>query len=338
MVQTNITDLFINAAVTEQEETTTTDLKIIPPQVSEIIIKNIYGGIVSREIKTTAAEPEPQPEPIKAEKEEIKTDAAITTTTEETKKEIKEIDTIKARLNAIDFKNFFSVLCGLHSEIRINFNQYGLNVIEMDPANIEMSILNLKNSAFMNYEINNNFSIGINLNQLKPIFKSIKKFDNLWIEKDAESNKLKISIMGKITQVFNIPLLNLEDKKEQQQPDLSHTISAEINADEFKTAIDAAVNVSESLLINLKRENLELSAEGDINNFNTVLGSDFIRGNESAACKYSLEYLKKMIMPYKFFDKVKISVRNDYPIIFEYSADYDKFNLTLILAPRNEND
>jgi len=53
--------------------------------------------------------------------------------------------------------------------------------------------------------------------------------------------------------------------------------------------------------------------------------------------KYSIEYLKKMVIGGKLADKVSISFNNDYPLRLDFKA-VDKMMLSFILAPRVENE
>jgi len=53
--------------------------------------------------------------------------------------------------------------------------------------------------------------------------------------------------------------------------------------------------------------------------------------------KYSVEYLKKMIMGGKITDKVTVCFDRDYPLKLDFK-EVDKVQLSFILAPRVENN
>ena len=81
----------------------------------------------------------------------------------------------------------------------------------MDPANVAMVVFRLLSSAFVEYQVKEESTIAINLNNFKQVLRRIKANDNLTLE--VMENKLKITLAGDNVRTFFLPLLDLEEKE-----------------------------------------------------------------------------------------------------------------------------
>ena len=238
------------------------------------------------------------------------------------------------------FKDSIVIISELVGEVKFKASSDGLELIAMDPANVAMVIFKLLSSCFTKYEVKEEEQVAINLSYLKQILKRAKSEDVLTLE-TTEDSKLKIQLKSDTTRSFSIPTLELDDK-EQRVPELKFPLSIHTKSAILTEAIEDVSIVAESVTFLGEKEQLLVKAEGDLSKAFIEIRPDerTVIKTESAdkhKAKYSLEYLKKMILGGKLTDNVSIYFNTDYPLKLEYKV-IDKLLLSFILAPRVDND
>lgn len=234
-------------------------------------------------------------------------------------------------------KDSITIIADLVTEVRIKVSPDGLELVAMDPANVAMVIYRLLSSAFAEYSVTAQRTIGVNLSDLKSVFRRIKPADTLTIE--LHENKLKVSLKGSSKREFFLPLIDI-DEKEQKIPSLSFTASVHTNADVLLDAIEDADIIGESVTFAADKEAFTVSSSSDLSKAVIEILADErtkIKSAESVKAKYSIEYLKKMVPAGKLAPHVEVSFSKDYPLKLDYKL-IDKMELAFILAPRVDND
>lgn len=236
-------------------------------------------------------------------------------------------------------KESISVISELVNEARFKIGPDGIELVAMDPANVAMVIFKLLSSCFVEYDVNKEFKIAIDLSRLKQVLRRTKPNDVLSL--DIEEDKLKIQLKSNTTRVFSLPIIELEEK-EQKIPQLSFPVTIKTKSEVLSSAIEDAGIVAESVSFIAEPNKFSLQAEGDLNKAiidmkqgeETNIVSD---SKEKIKSKYSVEYLKKMVNGSKLADKVTIQFNKDYPLKLEYK-EIDKVVISFVLAPRVENE
>jgi len=236
-------------------------------------------------------------------------------------------------------KESISVISELVNEARFKIGPDGIELVAMDPANVAMVIFKLLSSCFVEYDVNKEFKIAIDLSRLKQVLRRTKPNDVLSL--DIEEDKLKIQLKSNTTRVFSLPIIELEEK-EQKIPQLSFPVTIKTKSEVLSSAIEDADIVAESVNFIAEPNKFSLQAEGDLNKATidmkqgeeTNIVSD---SKEKIKSKYSVEYLKKMVNGSKLADKVTIQFNKDYPLKLEYK-EIDKVVISFVLAPRVENE
>lgn len=236
-------------------------------------------------------------------------------------------------------KDSISIVSELVSEARFKVTKNGLELVAMDPANVAMVVFNLLSSSFVEYDIQQDTTLAVNLSNMKQILRRAKPNDAVTLEL-GEDNKLKITLKSNTTRTFSLPVLDFEEK-EQKVPELEFPLSITTSPDVLAEAVEDADIVGESVMFTVENGRFTVSAEGDMSHANIEIMSDdntkIQAGDEKVKSKYSIEYLKKMIPAGKLAPEVSVRFNKDYPLKLEYKA-VDKLMLSFILAPRVEND
>ena len=108
-------------------------------------------------------------------------------------------------------RDTISIISELVNETNLKITPDGIELIAMDPANVAMAILKILSSSFVDYDVDKQVSLAINLNSLKQILKRSKPNDLLTLE-IGKDNKLKITLKGNSTRTFSLPIIDIDEK------------------------------------------------------------------------------------------------------------------------------
>ena len=231
------------------------------------------------------------------------------------------------------FSEIISIISELVLEVRLKISKDGLRIIAIDPANFAMVSFKLPNTAFSELEIEEKEVLGVNLENLKAVLRSIKPGSILIMTR--EENELKLQIKDKVTREFNLALIDVEGE-EKEVPNLEFASKVEMSSLDFSEAIEDCGVVADSCSFISESNKFIIQAKGSLNSFKSEFGDEVGIVAEDAKSKYSLEYLQKMTKATKTTDRVKINFGNDYPLKLDFITPF--IELSFILAPRVENE
>lgn len=235
-------------------------------------------------------------------------------------------------------KESISIISELVTEAKFKITKTGIELVAMDPANVAMVIFKLLASSFVEYEVENEVRLSINLNNLKQVLRRAKPNDMITLE--VVENKLNVTLKSKTKRTFSLPIIDM-DEREQKIPDLSFPMTITTTAEQLIEAIEDVDIVGESVSFIGERDKFVVSAEGDMSKAHIEIPADettiILAKVDKVKAKYSVEYLKKMIAAGKLVPTVSINFNKDYPLKLEYKA-VDRLMLSFILAPRVENE
>ena len=236
------------------------------------------------------------------------------------------------------FKEPVMIISELVNEVVFKVDREKLELVAMDPANVAMVVYKLLSSVFIEYDVNKEIEIAVNLDNLKQVLRRAKSSDTLTLE--LLESKLKITLKSNSTRLFTLSLINMQEER-QKVPDLDFKCRIEMPSILFDEAIDDMDVVSDSVAFEIENNTLNIQAAGNISTAKvSFMNNDIVRitsKEEVVRSRYSIEYLKKIIKGSKLSDSVTLLLSNDYPLKVEYKI-IDKLSLQTILAPRVSND
>lgn len=235
------------------------------------------------------------------------------------------------------FKDTTAIVADLVTEVRFKITKNAVELVAMDPANVAMIVFKLLSSAFVEYDVKEETTVSVNLNDLKAVLRRVKPADTMTLE--LEENKFKITLKGTSKREFMIPLIDIDDR-EQKIPELNFTATVNTSGARFTEAIEDADIIGESVSLAITKAGFTVSSSSDLSKAQIEMPADDttkVSGPEDTHSKYSIEYLKRMIPAGKLTDTVEINFSRDYPLKIEYKL-VDKMDLVFILAPRVDND
>jgi len=236
-------------------------------------------------------------------------------------------------------KDSISIISELVNEATFKITPDAVELVAMDPANVAMVVFKLLSSCFTEYDVTGATELSLDLGNFKQILRRAGANDMLTME--VQDNRLKLTLKGKSTRTFSLPLLDVEDK-EQNVPELTFPVTIKMKSTVLANAIEDVDIVAESLTFDVNSKGFTIYGESDLSKANIEIPSDddtniSVEGSDNIRSKYSIEYLKKIIDASKLSEDVVVQFNSDYPLRVDYNV-VDKLQLSFILAPRVEND
>ncbi len=216
----------------------------------------------------------------------------------------------------------------------------GISLIAADRAMVAVADFKILATAFEEYKIDEEKSIGLNIANLLSILKRAKAKDKLILE--LKDSKLELTLQNSSKRRFVLPLLDITQEEIPPIDQLEFTTKAEIKSDILKAGIDDAEVVADSVVFEAKPNKFAMRAEGDISSAELELekGNEAlleIKAKDETRARYPLDYLKKMAKAAKVADSVVLEWGQDYPMKLSFKV-LDKLNLSFILAPRVQEE
>ena len=277
---------------------------------------------------------------------------------------------VKKRAQA--FKQMLETIKDLSvTDTNISFSENGLIIKSMDVAHVSVIILDIEKSYFSNYNCTTPIVLGVNLNILTKLLKSISKLDTLVFLKHPAKDTLNISISNETrTQHFEIPLFEFISD-ELNIPNIDYKLVYRLDTDQFSNILsDISLVEGRDITITMGNKHIQLRSEGDIGKTNIRIDAEpFIKEGEAnkdkdgkddkddkdnkddkdkdkiAKCSiikdgiqisssFSLEHLKNVSKAKQFSRSgVLISLTDDFPLSICYPFGPNS-HLRLYLAPK----
>lgn len=217
-------------------------------------------------------------------------------------------------------------------EVKIKFNDFGMSITAIDPANVAMVSFRIPKSAFSMYESANDI-IGVNLDNLKKILKRAGSKSSLILE--AKENFLEINIEDRIKRKFTLSLIDI-DTEDKSIPEWEFSSVVELSSSDFIESIEDCAVISDACSFIVKNGNFIIEAK-ELNSARSEFSSDEARIEaEDCRARYSLEYLQKFIKGSKLFEKTILNFANEHPLRMDLRSEH--LSLSFILAPRMETE
>ncbi len=237
-------------------------------------------------------------------------------------------------------KESVNIISELVNEVTLKVDTSKIELVAMDPANVAMVDFKLLSTAFAEYDVKEELSLGVSLDNLKAILRRAKPTDSISLSLDEDKNRLTIELVGENKRTFNLALLNI-DESHQKVPNLNFAAKVETCTTRFDEAIEDMDVVAESVAFVAMAGMFTVRSASNFSDAKVdIASSDDTQisvEKDKVSSKYSIEYLKKMIKGSKLAENVVVSFGQDYPLKVEYIL-LDKLKLGFILAPRVSND
>ncbi|WP_297535325.1 DNA polymerase sliding clamp [Thermococcus sp.] len=239
---------------------------------------------------------------------------------------------------AKEFADIIATASNLIDEAAFKFTEEGISMRAMDPSRVVLIDLNLPQSIFSKYEVEEEETIGVNMDQFKKVLKRGKAKDTLILRK-GEDNFLEVTFEGTARRTFRLPLIDVEEL-ELELPELPFTAKVVVLGEVLKEAVKDASLVSDAIKFIATENEFIMKAEGETNEVEIRLtledeGLLDLEVKEETKSAYGISYLSDMIKGIGKADEVILNFGNEMPLQMEYPIR-DEGRLVFLLAPRVE--
>ena len=239
---------------------------------------------------------------------------------------------------AKDFADLIATASNLIDEAAFKVTEEGISMRAMDPSRVVLIDLNLPESIFSKYEVEEPETIGVNMDHFKKVLKRGKSKDTLILRK-GDDNFLEITFEGTAKRTFRLPLIEVEEL-ELDLPELPFTAKVVVLGEVLKEAVKDASLVSDAIKFIATESEFIMKAEGETQEVEIRLtledeGLLDLEVEEETRSAYGISYLSDMIKGIGKAEEVILRFGNEMPLQMEYYIR-DEGRLTFLLAPRVE--
>jgi len=215
----------------------------------------------------------------------------------------------------------------------------GLYLRAMDPSQISMVSFFMPKEAFLEYQLEEDKRVGVDITQLSSILARGKRGEKA--ELSVDEGRLVIQFSAeKRKRTFRVPLLEVGEGA-QKEPKIEFASNVKITADAFKETLKDAKLVSSHVRLMLDPKSFTVDVKGDSGDVHAVFdnGSNEvseIKTSNGARSTFPLQYLEDIVKASGSSSPITINIETDKPLKLEYEVEGAK--VVYYLAPRIESD
>lgn len=230
-------------------------------------------------------------------------------------------------------------------ESKWHFDDEGIHVRAVDPANVAMMWVDLHAGGFESYDSPGEAVVGVNLNAMDDKLSVANSGDLVNVALDMETRMLDIDVRH-ISQ--SLALIDPDDiRKEPDLPDIDENMTTEatFTGEVLTEAVDAVDMVTDHLYIESDADegHVRLYGEGDTDVTEAVFdektdGFPFADVDTDSVTLLSMEYVKDILKPIGTDTEVTIEHGDEFPVQFWHDAAEGSIGVHNIIAPRIQTD
>jgi len=218
------------------------------------------------------------------------------------------------------FKEIIDSISKIVDEVALQITPQEVKIVAMDTAQISLLTITLPNTAFIEYDVEDNVVVGLSTASLSKMLKRIKKGDRFILNTVEDRVEVIIESVGKRIYKFR----NLEvPVPEIPEAQLEFNVEAQLIVDTIKQAIKDAETVGDILEIEAPdEETLYLRGRGvTVTETKLKAGSPalstLIVKQPSKSC-YQISYLKPVVGLTKIAELAILRYSSDAPLNLEF--------------------
>jgi proliferating cell nuclear antigen len=242
----------------------------------------------------------------------------------------------KAVINAESLRDAMEAVSSLVDEVKFSISEKGLELKAVDPANVAMVSLKIGSEAFEYFKATAG-EIGVDLVRLSDVLSMADRGENIQLELDEESHKLKIGVSSLS---YTLSLIDpTAIRKEPRIPELDLPAHVTLPGGELRRAVKAAEKVSDHVVLGVSDEGFYMEAKGDIDSLKLKIPSTELLGLKPGEARslFSLDYLEDMSKSIGKASEVTLELGIDYPLRVSYKLG-SSVEVNYLLAPRIEQE
>lgn len=228
------------------------------------------------------------------------------------------------------FRTLVEALKDILTDCNFIIDETGIKLIATDNSHSVLIHMKLQAENFDIYECKEKITIGINMNNLYKLIKTMSNNDTLGLFMcEEDTNVLCIRLDNKdknSSTVYRLNLLDI-DQENINIPPASFDTELTLPSGDFQKLIRDMMNIGENVEIKSVGSTMYFSCNGDFASQETTLcetnnGLQFSQSaNEENPIQgiFSLKYLSLFTKCTNLCNQIQLYIKNDYPLIIQYS-------------------
>ena len=247
------------------------------------------------------------------------------------------------------FKTLGEALKEILTDANIIFTKTGLKICAMDASQTVLVHLKLEADNFEEYYCKHQVIIGVNMQNLFKLLKTMTNNDTLvWKIYAEDINNIIIQIFNNdknINHTYKLPLMDL-DYEDITVPPAEFESIITLPSSDFQKICRDMHNISDTIEIRSAGGYLYFKCDGSIASQETIMGGNdnnnglqFIKNNTNSIIQgfYNLKYLVMFTKCTNLCNIIELYMKNDFPIVIKFKVG-SLGTLKLAISPKIMND
>ncbi|KAJ5245967.1 hypothetical protein N7468_000950 [Penicillium chermesinum] len=253
---------------------------------------------------------------------------------------------LEARLEqASTLKRVVDAIKDLVQDCNFDCNDSGIALQAMDNSHVALVSMMLRAEGFSPYRCDRNIALGINLVSLTKVLRAAQNEDILTLKADDSPDSVNLmfeSAENDRLSEYDIKLMDI-DQEHLAIPETEYAATVEMPSMEFQRICRDLNALSESVVIEVSKEGVKFSCQGDIGNGSVTIRQHTnvdkpeqnvsIALSEPVALTFSLKYLVNFCKASNLSSSVALHLSSEVPLLVEYGLS-GTGHLRFYLAPK----
>ncbi|KAI8911841.1 proliferating cell nuclear antigen, N-terminal domain-containing protein, partial [Gorgonomyces haynaldii] len=250
------------------------------------------------------------------------------------------------------FKKVLDAVKEVVSDANLECSEAGMALQSMDSSHVSLVSFLLRASGFEQYRCDRSLNLGLSIVNLGKILKSCAPEDQLTIRADDNADHLDLTFESKQnrTSEYNLKLMDIDSDSLATPEDLDYDAVVTMSAAEFQRIVKDMTVISDTVEIDVSKEGIRFSAEGDMGSGSVLVPSgqaSIDEKDEDLMCSitvkkpvvlaYALKYFVNFVKATPLAKRVTLSLSTEIPLMVEYAVGEVGY-VRFFLAPKMDDD
>lgn len=239
---------------------------------------------------------------------------------------------LNAKINSDDLRSILKSLSIVSYEGMLSFTKNEMHTKLVDPANVCMASLDIPTGMFTEYDLDEDFSIGLDYDKTLDFINNAK---NETISLDI--TKTHIGIKFGIAQFTQATVALDTLRSEPKLPILSFDVKLELQTKALTKAIKSCGKLADHITFQMLKDTFLINAEGNTDKVTAEIENPLIHKADTAISMYSINYLTDMMKGIGKTENLTLEMSTNFPLVITSTVGKTG-TLMYLLAPRIESD
>jgi len=256
---------------------------------------------------------------------------------EEKVEEEKELNHFRMRLEKGVLEHFLKPVSTITDEGALRIDENGIMMRVVDPANVCMVTVSLKNEGIEEY-LSGKGKIGLPVERLLKLLGSATKDDEILVKYLPERNRIRMAFKNLR---YDVALLDLDAmRKEPKAPKIEVPVKATMDSKEFRRVVMSANKISDRITFKANADGITIESTGETSDMSFRMEKediiDFSISPDAREVKssFSLDYMDGISKAMSDSGNITMRFGKDYPCIVAGTFADGYGTVEYLLAPR----